>query len=129
MLSWRSWSSPSTSPRYYWRDRVAQRAPAGVRRRGLARRRGRRDGCLSPVAERDVDAVRVPDGGDDLARGARHGPEERLVAGSLDRAGARRADYLCLHRDRPRGGHLAGRLYGRVRRAEEETHDRAPERP
>ena len=56
-------------------------------------------------------------------------PNNDSARAGLDRARARRADYLCLHRDRPRRGDRERRLHGRVWRAEEETHDRALERP
>src|SRR5829696_3743531 len=123
MLSWRSWSS-SMRPYDTAGGEADQLRPDHARR---GRRRDlpdRRNDRLPRRPRRDVAAVLLPRGRDDVAHRPRHRAAERRLAGALDRARVRRAHYLCLRRGDARRGDRARRRLGSVGRSEEETGDR-----
>src|SRR6266511_3252509 len=102
MLSWRSWASPSTSPRYYWCGGLPS-APLRLRRAPVRHAR------LPLEPERAVAAGVLPGARLELPHRPRHRPEERQRPHHHDLHRARGHQYLCLRRfprrrgDRPRG--------------------------
>ena len=94
MLSWRSWPSPSTRPRYYARGRRRSALRRiGVRRRGHRRRRRRRHASPSTrslARERGSQSIYRTTVTISLD-GARHGARQRHGPRGLDRPRPRRA--------------------------------------
>src|SRR5205807_5325790 len=129
MLSWRSWASSSTTQRYYWRESRLQFSPLRLRAGGDVGGARRRDGRVPGGSARVVAAVVLSSRRVELADRARHRPEERFGAAPDDLSGARRHQYLCLHRLARRGGDRAGSDRRAVGRTEEAKGDRDVARP
>src|SRR4051812_40299721 len=114
MLSWRSWGSSSTAPRYYGRGKRLQLPPLPVRRHSAAGGGHRRSAWLPRCAPRDVAAVGLPLRGHGVADRPRQRAAKRRVAATHDRSRARGDHYLCLHRLARRRGDCTRRAGRRV---------------
>ena len=125
MLSCRCWASSSTLLRYT-RGRRLLDAPDRLRADGAVAVILAGTLAFHALHARGVDPGVLPLGRHELADRARHRPVQRLDPPDLDRPRARGTDYLCVHRDDPRGGDRARRLHGRTGRAKEEAGDRPP---